>query len=123
VHDGVELIVGAGRDPRFGPVAAVGLGGIYTEIFRDVAVGLAPLDVAEAERMLFSLRGAPLLAGARGRPPCDVRAAAEAAAALSQVAAAHPAVAEIEVNPLLVTPHGAVALDARVIENGDTDAG
>ena len=123
VGDGVELIVGAGRDPRFGPVAAVGLGGIYTEIFGDVAVGLAPLDVAEAERMLFSLRGAALLAGARGRPPCDVRAAAEAAVALSRVAAAHPSVAEIEINPLLVTPDGAVALDARVIENGLTDAG
>jgi acyl-CoA synthetase (NDP forming) len=123
VADGIELIVGAGRDPRFGPVAAVGLGGIYTEIFGDVAVGLAPLDVAEAERMLFSLRGAPLLAGARGRRPCDVRAAAEAAGALSRVAAAHPSVTEIEINPLLVTPDGAVALDARVIENGVTDAG
>ena len=123
VHEGVELIVGAGRDPRFGPVAAVGLGGIYTEIFGDVAVGLAPLDVAEAERMLFSLRGAPLLAGARGRPPCDVRAAAEAASALSRVAALHPGIAEIEINPLLVTPDGAVALDARVIEIGGTNAG
>jgi len=123
VHEGLELIVGAGRDPRFGPVAAVGLGGIYTEIFGDVAVGLAPLDVAEAERMLFSLRGAPLLLGARGRPPCDVRAAAEAAVALSRVAASHPGIAEIEINPLLVTPDGAVALDARVIENGGTNAG
>jgi acetate---CoA ligase (ADP-forming) len=123
VHEGLELIVGAGRDPRFGPVAAVGLGGIYTEIFGDVAVGLAPLDVGEAERMLYSLRGAPLLAGARGRPPCDVRAAAKAAVALSRVAASHPAIAEIEINPLLVTPDGAVALDARVIEIGGTNAG
>jgi acetate---CoA ligase (ADP-forming) len=123
VGDGVELIVGAGRDPRFGPVAAVGLGGIHTEIFGDVAVGLAPLDVAEAERMLYSLRGAPLLAGARGQPPCDVRAAAEAAVALSRVAAAHPAVAEIEINPLLVMADGAVALDARVIEIAAADAG
>ena len=123
VGDGVELIVGAGRDPRFGPVAAVGLGGVYTEIFGDVAVGLAPLDVAEAERMLRSLRGAALLAGARGRPACDVGAAAEAAAALSRVAAAHPDVAEIEINPLLVTPDGAVALDARVIEIGAANAG
>ena len=123
VHEGLELIVGAGRDPRFGAVGAVGLGGIYTEIFGDVAVGLAPLDVAEAERMLFSLRGAPLLLGARGRPPCDVRAAAEAAVALSRVAASHPGIAEIEINPLLVTPDGAVALDARVIENGGTNAG
>ena len=123
VGDGVELIIGVGRDPRFGPVAAIGLGGIYTEFFGDVAVGLAPLGVDEAERMLLSLRGAPLLVGARGRPPCDVRAAAEAAARLSDVAAAHPAIAEIEINPLLVTPRGAVALDARVIENGETDAG
>jgi len=123
VHEGLELIVGAGRDPRFGPVAAVGLGGIYTEIFGDVAVGLAPLDVAEAERMLYSLRGAPLMAGARGRPPCDVRAAAEAAVALSRVAASHPGIAEIEINPLLVTPDGAVALDARVIEIDGTNAG
>jgi acetate---CoA ligase (ADP-forming) len=123
VGDGVELIVGAGRDPRFGPVAAVGLGGIHTEIFGDVAVGLAPLDVAEAERMLYSLRGAPLLAGARGQAPCDVRAAAEAAVALSRVAAAHPAVAEIEINPLLVMADGAVALDARVIEIAAADAG
>ena len=73
--------------------------------------------------MLFSLRGAPLLAGARGRPPCDVRAAAEAASALSRVAALHPGIAEIEINPLLVTPDGAVALDARVIEIGGTNAG
>ena len=123
VHEGLELIVGAGRDPRFGPVAAVGLGGIYTEIFGDVAVGLAPLDVVEAERMLLSLRGAPLLKGARGRATCDVRSAAAAAAALSRAAAAHPGIAEIEINPLLVTPSGAVALDARVIENAETDAG
>jgi acetate---CoA ligase (ADP-forming) len=123
VNEGIELIIGAGRDPRFGPVAAVGLGGIYTEIFGDVAVGLAPLDIREAERMLYSLRGAPLLAGARGRPPCDVRAAAEAAVALSRVAASHPDIAEIEINPLLVTPDGAVALDARVIEIAGTNAG
>jgi acyl-CoA synthetase (NDP forming) len=123
VGDGVELIVGAGRDPRFGPVAAVGLGGIYTEIFGDVTVGLAPLELAEAERMLFSLRGAALLAGARGRPACDVRAAAEAAVALSRVAATYPRIAEIEVNPLLVTADGAVALDARVIEIDAADAG
>src|SRR6476469_4969612 len=74
VGDGVELIIGVGRDPRFGPVAAIGLGGIYTEFFGDVAVGLAPLGVDEAERMLLSLRGAPLLVGARGRPPCDIHA-------------------------------------------------
>jgi acetate---CoA ligase (ADP-forming) len=124
LHEGVELIVGARTDPRFGPVAMVGLGGIHAEVFKDVAVDLAPLDPVAAERLLRSLRGAPLLAGARGRPPLDVGAAARAAAALSQVAAARPDVAEIEINPLLVTPSGATALDARVIarEKGEDDA-
>jgi acyl-CoA synthetase (NDP forming) len=124
LHEGVELIVGARTDPRFGPVAMVGMGGIHAEVFEDVAVDLAPLDPVAAERLLRSLRGAPLLAGVRGRPPLDVGAAARAAAALSWVAAARPDVAEIEINPLLVTPSGATALDARVIvrEKGEDDA-
>jgi hypothetical protein len=116
-----HLVEGVGQVERGAPVD--GVAPVPVGRRDDVLEPDAPLDVAEAERMLYSLRGAPLLAGARGRPPCDVRAAAEAAVALSQVAAAHPAVAEIEINPLLVTADGAVALDARVIEIADTDAG
>ena len=112
---GVELIVGCRRDPRFGPLLLVGLGGIYAELLRDVAVALAPVGVEEAEALLHSLRGAPLLLGARGREQLDLRAAAEAASALSGFAAAHPEVAEVEVNPLLVLPDGAVGLDARLV--------
>ncbi|MDX6496090.1 MAG: hypothetical protein QOE17_2076, partial [Gaiellales bacterium] len=124
LSEGVELIVGARRDARFGPVAVVGLGGIYAELLEDIAVGLAPLDQEEAERLLRSLRGAALLEGARGRPPLDVAAAAGAAVALSQLAATRPDIAEIEINPLLVTPHGALGLDARVIPaEGGSDAG
>jgi acyl-CoA synthetase (NDP forming) len=125
IGDGLELIVGARHDPRFGPVAIVGLGGIYAEVFRDVAVGLAPLTVEEAERMLRSLRGAALLGHVRGRRAVDLRAAAEAAAALSRLAAERPDVLEMEINPLLVTPDGALALDARVIPamEGEVDAG
>jgi acyl-CoA synthetase (NDP forming) len=124
IHDGVELIVGARRDPRFGPVAMVGLGGIHAEVFGDVAVDLAPVDQAAAERLLRSLRGAPLLSGSRGRPALDIAAAAAVAARLSHLAAARPDVDEIEINPLLVTPTGAIALDARVIrhEEGASDA-
>ena len=112
---GVELIVGARRDPRFGPLVLVGLGGIYAELLRDVRVALAPASADELEELLLSLRGAGVLTGARGRAPVDVRAAAEAAAALSRVAAAHPEIAEIEINPLLVTPSGAIGLDARIV--------
>jgi acyl-CoA synthetase (NDP forming) len=124
IHDGVELIVGARHDPRFGPVAMIGLGGIHAEVFADVAVDLAPIDAAAAERLIRSLRGAPLLLGSRGRPALDIAAAAGVAARLSHLAAARPDVAEIEINPLLVTPTGAVALDARVIrcEEGASDA-
>jgi acyl-CoA synthetase (NDP forming) len=115
LRDGVELIVGVRRDPRFGPLLLVGLGGIYAEVLADVAVALAPVDPGEAEELLLSLRCAGLLAGARGRPAVDVRAAAEAASALSRLAAQAPWIAELEINPLLVTPGGALGLDARLV--------
>jgi len=107
-RDGVELIVGTRRDPRFGQLLLVGLGGIYAEVLRDVAVALAPVETAEAEELLRSLRCGPLLDGVRGRPAVDVVAAARVASALSRLDA------EVEINPLLVSPGGAVALDARV---------
>jgi acyl-CoA synthetase (NDP forming) len=113
--EGLELIVGARRDARFGPIALVGIGGIYTELLGDVAVALAPVDEDEADELLRSLKGAPLLLGARGRPPLALRAAARTVAAVSRVAAARPEIAEIEVNPLLATPRDVVALDARIV--------
>ena len=115
LSDGIELLVGARWDPRFGPVALAGSGGVYAEILRDTAVRLAPVTDTEAEAMLRSLRVAPLLTGARGRPPLDIAAAARALSALSAVAAAHPELSELEVNPLLVTRTEAIALDARFI--------
>jgi acyl-CoA synthetase (NDP forming) len=115
VGDGVELLVGARWDARFGPIALVGLGGVFTEVLSDVAVALAPVDEATARELLLSLRAAPLLQGARGRREADLDAAAAAVAALSRVAAAHPEIAEIEVNPLLALPDGALALDARMV--------
>jgi acyl-CoA synthetase (NDP forming) len=113
--DGVELLIGARWDPRFGPVTLAGLGGVYAEVMRDVAVSLAPVTDAQANAMLRSLKAFPLLDGARGRPALDVAAAANALAGLSRVAAEHPEIGELEVNPLLVLPDGAVGLDARMI--------
>jgi acyl-CoA synthetase (NDP forming) len=115
LRDGVELIVGVNTDPRFGPVAMVGFGGVYAEVFRDVVFALAPVPADRAAELLRTLRSAALLAGARGRPSVDVDAAADAIARITAVAAAHPEIAEFEVNPLLVTPRGALALDARAI--------
>jgi acyl-CoA synthetase (NDP forming) len=110
-----ELVCGVIWDPRFGPVALVGGGGTAVELLDDVVLALAPLTPEEAAAVLQRLRTFPLLDGYRGRPRLAVAAAAEAIAALTRVAAAHPELSEVEVNPLLVTPDFAVALDARTI--------
>jgi acyl-CoA synthetase (NDP forming) len=114
---GIELIVGARWDARFGPIVLVGMGGTATEVLRDVQIALAPVDEAGAARMLKRLRTAAMLDEHRGRPAVDVAAAARAVARLSRYAAAHPEIAELEINPLLVTPSGATALDARIVKN------
>ena len=118
---GVELLIGARWDARFGPVALVGLGGVYAEVLRDVAVALAPVTPERAAAMVRSLHAFPLLDGARGRPALDADAAAAALSALSMVAAAHPEIAELEVNPLLVLPDGALGLDARIVPRHPAD--
>ena len=104
---GVELILGTKKDPVFGPVVMVGLGGIFAEVLRDVALQIAPVTEAQATQMLRSLKAFPLLDGARGRAKADVAAAARAVAALSQFAARHAdVVAEIDINPLVVMDQG-----------------
>ncbi|MER5473519.1 acetate--CoA ligase family protein [Streptomyces sp. NPDC002935] len=115
LSDGIELIVGVNRDPRFGPVAMVGLGGVLAESLRDVAFTLAPVTAGRALDLLRALRTAALLDGVRGRPPVDVAAAAAAIETITAFAAAHPEIAELEVNPLLVGPRGALALDSRAV--------
>jgi acetate---CoA ligase (ADP-forming) len=112
---GFELLVGARRDPRFGPVVVVGAGGLHAEVLRDTVVALAPVAAEESLALIRTLAAAALLDGARGRPALDVAAAADAVAALSRFAAAHPEVAEVEINPLLVRRQGAVGLDARIV--------
>ena len=119
VAAGFELLAGARHDPRFGPIVVVGAGGVHAEILRDTAVALAPVDSADAAALLRSLACAPLLEGTRGRPPLDLAAAADAVAALSRFAAAHPEIPEVEINPLLVRREGAVGLDARIVLRTD----
>lgn len=111
---GLELLVGGLQDPRYGPCVAVGLGGIHAEVLRDTVFRLAPLDLAEAHRMLDSLRGAALLRGVRGAPAVDREALARTLVALGDLLAAHPEVLEAELNPVLARSDGAVAVDVRV---------
>jgi len=112
---GVELLIGVKRDRHFGPIALVGLGGVHTELFRDLAVALAPVSVEQAAALIRSLRSAELLHGDRGARPLDLESAARALSSLSRFAAARPEVAEVEINPLLVLERGVLGLDARLV--------
>lgn len=118
LRGGTELIAGISRDPVFGPVVMVGMGGIYAEVLRDVAVQAAPVTEAEALAMIRSLRLFPLLDGVRGQPVLDQQAAARLVAQLSEFAHRHrDQVAEIDLNPVLVRPRGegVAVLDALMI--------
>ena len=126
VRGGVELIAGVSRDPVFGPVVMVGMGGIYAEVLKDVAVQVAPVSEEEATRMIRSLRMYPLLDGVRGQAKADVAAAARTVARLSEFACRHAGdVAEIDMNPILVRPEGegVLVLDALMVPTSSPTPG
>jgi acyl-CoA synthetase (NDP forming) len=116
VAGGREVIVGFSRDPAIGPLVMVGVGGVAVEVWKDVSFRVAPISIADAGAMLDELAGAPLLGAFRGRPPADRAALAHALVRVGALAAAHPEIAECDVNPLLVfdAGQGCVAVDARV---------
>ncbi len=117
IEGGVEVILGGKQDPAFGPVVMFGLGGVFVEVFGDISFRVAPLTRADAEEMIEEIRGKALLQGARGRPPADREALVEAVLAFSRLLVENPSLAEIEINPLLALPRGAVAVDARWVVN------
>jgi acyl-CoA synthetase (NDP forming) len=105
------------NDPDWGPVLLAGLGGIWAEALRDVRVLPADLAATAIADELRRLKAAALLTGFRGAPPCDLEAVADIAARLGRFARAHPEIAEIDVNPLIVYPaaEGAIAVDALIV--------
>jgi acetyl-CoA synthetase (ADP-forming) len=116
VRGEAEVIVGARRDPHFGALVLVGLGGIAVEILKDVALAPAPVSPVRARAMIDSLASAPLFRGARGRPPLDIDAIVDAMVRISWLAAdLGGRLVDLEVNPLIVARAGAgaVAVDAR----------
>lgn len=112
---GVELVVGLTRDPQFGPVVMVGLGGVLVEILEDIALRLVPLTPSDAAVMVREIKGLPLLQGYRGTPPVDLPAIEAILLAVSRFAAANPDIAELDLNPVIASPDGAVAVDARIV--------
>jgi acetyltransferase len=116
VAGGKEVILGMTRDPQFGPLVMLGLGGIYVEVLKDVAFRVAPFGPDEAEAMIREIRAFPLLRGVRGEKPSDLAAVVDALCRLSQLATDFPEILEMDINPLLVRPEGegAVAIDCRL---------
>jgi acyl-CoA synthetase (NDP forming) len=111
--DTVEVIVGFNRDPVFGPVLLLGLGGVFVEIVREVVMRPAPVSPSDALAMILGARFAPLLTGARGRGPCDLDALSRLVASVSALACDEPRVQAIDLNPVLASPTRVVAVDFR----------
>jgi len=115
IVDPVEAIVGLSQDPQFGPVIAVGLGGIYTEIFKDLALRIAPVSIDEAHRMIESLNGIEILRGARGKVLRDISALAQLVSDISQLPFRFRGIEEVDLNPVFLFERGCAAGDVRLI--------
>jgi acetyl coenzyme A synthetase (ADP forming)-like protein len=111
---GVELIVGVATDPSFGPVLACGAGGTLAELTSDVSVRITPIGPLDAQEMIRGLRSFPLLEGYRGAPACDVGAIEDVLLRVSAMVEAHREIVELDCNPLIARPEGALIVDARV---------
>jgi acetyl-CoA synthetase len=112
---GLELIVGLVRDPGFGPLVMVGIGGVLAEVLDDVILRLAPVTIVEARAMLDELRGARLLDGVRGRAAADRSAIAEIIVAVARLGIERPDIVAIDLNPVISGPAGTLAVDALVV--------
>jgi acetyltransferase len=117
VPKGREMLVGVSRDPQFGPLVAVGMGGIYVEVLKDVAFRLAPISKQEVSEQIRSIRTFPLLRGVRGDLPADIAAIEDVVLRISQLVSDFPEIVEMDINPLVVhnQGEGAIVLDARII--------
>jgi acyl-CoA synthetase (NDP forming) len=114
-----ETIVGANRDPQFGPLVLFGLGGVFVEVFEDSTLRVAPVGEHEARSMLDDIESAPLLRGARGRDPVDEDAIVETIQRMGQLVTDFPAIVELDVNPLVATADGVTAVDLRLTLDQD----
>ena len=115
VAGGKEVILGAKRDPSFGPVILFGLGGIYTEIFQESSLRVAPFSRSEALEMILESKASSILRGVRGERSLDLKALTEDLLRLSQLMINFPEIEGIDINPMIVLEKGTVAVDARII--------
>ena len=112
---GIEVIVGAVKDPQFGQTVMFGLGGIFVELLKDVNFRVAPLTMADAKEMITQLKAFPLLNGYRGAKPADIEALAEILCNVSKLILDNPEIKELDLNPVMAYSKGAKTVDARII--------
>jgi acetyl coenzyme A synthetase (ADP forming)-like protein len=112
--DGTETIVGASRDPNFGPMVMFGLGGVFVEVLEDTAFRIAPVTENEARQMTEDIQSAPMLRGARGREPADIDQLVEVIQRVSQLVTDRPEIRELDLNPVVAAPDGVCAIDFRM---------
>ena len=114
-REGIELVIGGVRDPDWGPVIMTGFGGVLVEARRDVQLAVAPVDQAQAGAMLWSLRGAAVFTGLRGRPPVDLGPVTAMIVAAGDLMSGHPEISELDLNPVLVGATTSIAVDWRIL--------
>ncbi|MGQ9760167.1 MAG: acetate--CoA ligase family protein [Candidatus Methanomethylicaceae archaeon] len=112
---GIETIIGAKRDPHFGPVLMFGLGGIFVEVFKDVSFRVAPISKDDAMEMISELKAYPILKGIRGRKPSDIMSLVDALLRVSKIMLENPQISEIDLNPTIVYENGYKIVDARIL--------
>jgi acyl-CoA synthetase (NDP forming) len=110
-----EVIVGAIKDPQFGPALMFGLGGIFVEVLKDVTFRIAPITESDAKEMITEVKAYPILKGYRGQPPADVDAIVKILLNTSKLVMDHMEIKELDLNPILVYEKGAKTVDARII--------
>jgi acyl-CoA synthetase (NDP forming) len=110
-----ELIVGGIRDSQFGPSIMFGMGGIFTEVYKDVAFRVAPIDKIDALNLFHELRGSRILEGIRGQPPADIDAIVDVLMNVSSMMAQHSAISQLDLNPVIAYPDGVCAVDTRIV--------
>jgi len=110
-----EVIVGATKDPQFGPALMFGLGGIFVELLKDVAFRIAPITETDAREMITEVKAYPILRGYRGQPPADIDAVVQILLDTSRLVMGNPEIRELDLNPIMVYEKGAKTVDARII--------
>ncbi len=112
---GIEVIIGMNKDPQFGPVIMFGLGGILVEILKDVSFRLIPLERRDAAEMIREIKGYTLLKGVRGQPPINIATLENLILKVSEFVSQNPQIKELDINPVIASPEGVLAVDARIV--------